>query len=100
MVKHIILWNIDDKYSHNEKEAIKIGIKENLEGLKEKISGIADIKVNTSPLPSANADLMLDSTFQSEEALKNYSVSPFHIEVADKFVRPFTVKRSCFDFEI
>lgn len=100
MVKHIILWNIDDKYSYEEKKTIKRKIKENLEGLKEKISGIADIRVNTSPLPSANADLMLDSTFQSEEALKNYSVNPFHIEVADKFVRPFTVKRSCFDFEM
>ena len=70
MVKHVIVWTLKDEYSAEEKENIKKGIKEGLEGLKGKIPGLVDIKVNINALASSNADLMLDSTFESEEALK------------------------------
>ena len=43
---------------------------------------------------------MLDSTFESEEALKGYSKHPEHVAVADTKVRPFTASRACLDFEI
>jgi hypothetical protein len=59
-----------------------------------------DIKVNINGLASSNADLMLDSTFESEEALKGYAVHPEHVAVADGKVRPYTKIRSCLDFEI
>ena len=99
MVKHIILWTLKE-YSEKEKAEIKKGIKEGLEGLKGKIDGLVDIKVYTEGLPSSNADLMLDSTFINEEALKGYAVHPEHVAVADGFVRPYTATRSCLDFEI
>lgn len=100
MVKHIILWNLKDEYSSEKKNEIKAGIKKGLEGLKGKIEGLTEIKVYTDGLQSSNADLMLDSTFESETALKNYAVHPAHVEVADTLVRPFTAHRSCLDFEI
>lgn len=97
MVKHIILWTLKDEFKTDE---IKRGIKEGLEGLQGRIPGLIDIKVNTNGLKSSNADVMLDSTFESEEALKNYSTHPAHVEVADTKVRPYTAVRSCLDFEI
>ena len=100
MVKHVILWNLKDEYSAEEKENIKKGIKEGLEGLKGKVPGIVDIKVNIDPLASSNADLMLDSTFEDEEALKGYSIHPEHLAVANGKVRPFTKQRSCLDYEV
>ena len=100
MVKHIILWNLKEEYSEDRKNEIKAGIKEGLEGLLGKIDGLTEIKVYTEGLASSNADLMLDSTFESEDALKNYAVHPDHVEVADTLVRPFTAQRSCLDFEI
>lgn len=100
MVKHIILWNIDEKYSASEKESIKQNIKKHLEGLAGKIPGLVDIKVNINPLATSNTDLLLDSCFESEEALKGYSENPLHVEVADTYVRPYTSKRNCIDFEI
>jgi len=100
MVKHIILWTLKDEYTPEQKETIKIGIKEGLEGLLGKIPGLLEIKVYKDGLKSSNADLMLDSSFESEEALKNYSVHPAHVEVADTKVRPYTKVRSCLDFEI
>ena len=43
---------------------------------------------------------MLDSTLESEEALKGYATHPEHVAVANTKVRPYTVQRSCLDFEI
>ena len=60
--------------SDSEKESVKKGIKDGLEGLKGKIPGLIDIKVNTEGrLASSTADLMLDSTFENAEALKGSS---------------------------
>jgi len=100
MVKHVILWTLKDEYSKEEKENIKKGIKEGLESLKGKVDGIVEIKVNINGLETSNADLMLDSTFESKEALKGYASHPKHLEVANNKVRPFTKTRSCLDYEI
>lgn len=98
MVKHIILWKLKDSYTEQEKEEIKAGIKSGLEGLQGKIPGLIDIRVETAGLSSSNVDVMLDSTFEDEESLKNYAIHPDHVEVADNKVRPYTETRSCLDF--
>lgn len=100
MVKHIILWNLKEEYSNEQKQEIKQKIKSELEGLKGKIDGLTDITVHILPLASSNAELMLDSTFENEEALKTYATHPAHVRVADTYVRPYTAKRSCFDFTV
>ena len=99
MVKHVILWKLKEEYSSEEKSTIKAGIKQGLEGLKGKIPGLVDIKVNVNPLSSSNCDVMLDSVFTDEAALKGYSVHPEHVEVANTKVRPFTASRVCMDYE-
>lgn len=98
MVKHIILWKINEKFSNEEKENIKKNAKEALEALMGKIDGLTDIKVQISSLPSSNADMMLDSSFENDESLKKYQVNPLHTVAADTFVRPFTSERLCLDF--
>ncbi|MBO4370607.1 MAG: Dabb family protein [Paludibacteraceae bacterium] len=100
MVKHVILWTLKDTLSDSEKATVKAGIKAGLEGLKGQVPGIIDIQVNTNGLPTSNADVMLDSTFESFDALKAYAIHPAHVAVANTKVRPFTQLRSCLDFEI
>ncbi|MBQ0083937.1 MAG: Dabb family protein [Clostridiales bacterium] len=100
MVKHIILWQLKEEFSEEEKKKIKAEIKEGLEGLAGKIPGLIDIKVHTSPLPSSNADLMLDSSFETKASLSLYASHPKHVAVANAKVRPFTATRTCLDFEI
>lgn len=100
MVKHLILWKLKEELTTEEKQKIKKGIKEGLEGLQGKIPGLVEIKVQTEGLASSNADLMLDSTFTEEAALKGYSVHPAHVEVADTKVRPYTQTRLCLDFDL
>ena len=101
MVKHIILWTLNPELSDAEKTEVKAGIKAGLEGLVGKVPGLVDVKVHTEGrLPSSNADVMLDSTLESAEALKGYAQHPEHVAVANTKVRPYTVQRSCLDFEI
>lgn len=99
MVKHIILWQLKDELQGAEKEAVKAGIKQGLESLKGQIPGLLDISVQTEQLSSSNADVMLDSTFVDENALKTYASHPAHVKVADGRVRPYTKSRVCMDFE-
>lgn len=100
MVKHVILWKLKEELDPQQKELVKAGIKKGLESLKGKIEGLLDIRVYTKGLSSSNVDVMLDSTFESEEALKAYSVHPAHVAVANGKVRPYTAVRSCLDFEL
>ena len=94
MVKHIILWTLKEM-PEEEKERVKAGIKEGLEGLQGRIPGLVDIKVQVAGrMETSTADLMLDSTFESPEALAVY------VAVADSRVRPFTTSRACLDFEL
>ena len=79
---------------------MKARIKSGLEGLRGIVPGLVDITVRTEGLASSNADLMLDSTFESEDALKGYAQHPAHVEVANTKVRPFTETRLCLDFEV
>ena len=60
MVKHIILWNLKDEYSEEQKEQIRKGIKEGLEGLAGQIPGMIDISVRIDYLPSSTVDVMLE----------------------------------------
>ena len=99
IVKHVILWKLKGTLSEEEKKEVKAGIKEGLEGLKGQIPGLLDIKVRTEGLLSSNADVMLDSSFANEEALKGYSKHPAHVQVADTKVRPYTEIRLCLDYE-
>lgn len=101
MVKHVILWKLKEEYTPEQKAAIKAGIKEGLEGLKGQIPGLVEIEVHTNALASsANADLMLDSTFVDEAALQGYSAHPAHQAVANGKVRPHTASRVCLDFVV
>ena len=99
MVKHIILWRLKDELSAEEKAKVKQDIKAGLEGLAGRIPGLLSIEVNVDGrLDSSNADVMLDSTFVDEAALKAYAVHPEHVTVADGKVRPYTSLRTCLDY--
>ena len=100
MVRHVILWQLKEEYNDGEKREIKAGIKKGLEGLVGKVPGLVEVHVHTEGLASSNADLMLDSVLENEEALKGYAVHPEHVAIANSKVRPYTMSRTCLDFEI
>jgi hypothetical protein len=99
MVHHVILWKLKEELQGEEKQKVARGIKENLEALVGKVPGLVSVTVQIQPLSSSNADVMLDSLLESEEALKAYQIHPDHVAAANNFVRPFTEVRMCMDYE-
>lgn len=100
MIKHVILWKLKESLSSEEKDKVKKNIKENLEGLVGVVPGLSHVQVVIDGLASSNADVMLDSELESEDALKGYQSHPEHVKVADTYVRPYTEVRMCMDYEV
>ncbi len=101
MVKHIILWRLRSELSETEKREKALAIKQGLESLKGQVPGLIDIHVQIDGrLETSNADIMLDSTLESFDALKGYAVHPAHLAVANGVVRPNTELRTCLDYEL
>ncbi len=98
MVRHIVAWNFAEGFSKEENLKNAQTIKSELENLKELIEGIVSIEVLINPMDTSDSDLMLDSVFVDEAALKAYQVHPEHVRVGTKFVRPSTCNRKCIDF--
>ncbi len=101
MVKHIILWTLKPELSEEEKQYIKADIKQALEALVGVVPGLLEATVHIDGrLETSNADVMLDSTLVSRQALSDYAVHPAHVEVAKGKVAPYTAQRVCLDFEM
>lgn len=98
MVRHLILWKLKESLSAEEKEQVLLDMKEHLEGLVGKVPGLVSLKIVVNCMESSNADVMLDSVLESEEALKGYQSHPDHVAVANTYVRPFTEVRMCMDY--
>lgn len=98
MVHHIVLWNLREDLSEQERKEASLEIKRRLEAVADTVEGVVSLQVVINEMDSSNKDIALISRFETEEALKAYQVSPAHVE-AGGYVRSVTTKRSCFDFE-
>ena len=98
MVRHIVTWNHAESVPEGERAANAKRLKAELEALKNLIPGVVSITVRTDMLPSSNRALMLDSLFESREALEGYITHPEHVR-AGQFVRAVTQDRACADYE-
>lgn len=100
MVRHMVAWNYAENFTEEENRKNAEVMKKELENLKNLIEGIVSIQVLIHPLSSSDSDLLLDSVFESEEALKAYVVHPEHVRVGTYYVKPVTRNRKCIDFTI
>lgn len=98
MVKHMIIWKIKEELEN--KEDIKSNVKRELEALVGKIDGLIEMHIITEGLPSSSGDLMMDSLFESDDALKAYQKHPSHQHVANTFVRPNMCQRLSLDYTL
>lgn len=101
MVKHMVMWKVEEHPVHGTKEEVIAKVKAGLEGLKGQIEGLIEIEVglnfNTS---EAAYDVILYSTFVDREALDFYQAHPKHVEVANNLVRQVATSRVVVDYEI
>lgn len=97
MVTHIVLWNLKETMSEEEKKTAGQKMKEILEPLKDQIPGVISLSVVTDKLPGSSKDVALIGQYESEEALDGYAVHPLHLE-AKKYIKSVTSSRECFDY--
>lgn len=100
MVRHLVLWKLKEELSMEERNKVKREIKETLENLKNKIPEIIKIKVDIEGLGGSTVDVLLDSLFENEAALKTYAEHPEHVAVGNEKIKPFMAERICYDYEV
>ncbi|HIZ44040.1 MAG TPA: Dabb family protein [Firmicutes bacterium] len=100
MVKHLVSWKFKPEISEEQKAAVAADFEKRLLAVKEKAEGVIEVKVIAPPLPTSSVDLVLDSTFESAEALAAYQVNPGHVEAVGACVKPYLTDRTCCDYEI
>lgn len=98
MINHIVAWDLLNDLDKDEKAEAKLKIKFLLEPLKDKISGIHSLSVETELLGSSNKDVVLISSFYSREDLEAYQIHPDHVH-AGSYIKSVTCNRVCIDYE-
>lgn len=98
MVHHIVMWNFIPELNEQDQQVAFLKLKDLLEPICELSEGAIEIKVLKNQMNSSNRQIMLKSSFESEEALQNYVKHPAHVE-AGKYVRSVTCDRACVDYE-
>ena len=94
----MIVWKLKDDIEN--KEATALNIKSALEGLVGKIDGLTKMEIIIDKLPSSSGDIMMDSEFESNDALIAYQQHPLHVEIANGIVRPSVSARLSLDYEV
>ncbi len=94
MIVHIVMFTFKDE----NKEANVKSVKTKLEALVAKIESLKSMEVGIDVNKSARAmDLVLYSSFENEEGLKNYATHPAHLEVLE-FIKAVTVESKVVDY--
>ena len=97
MIRHIVTWNYGSGLTDAENKENALRIKTGLESLAQRIDGVIEIHVHINELSSSNRDMLLDSLFESEDALAAYQIHPEHKEVSS-FIGTVLENRACFDY--
>ena len=100
MVRHIVLFKLDDEAEGRSKAENALIIKERLEELKNTIPVIRkiEVKINLSEASADNHDVILESEFDTLEDVRTYAVHPEHIKVGE-FIAKVRTSRAAIDYE-
>jgi hypothetical protein len=99
MVVHIVLWNYKEEIEESKREEIAANIHRVMQTLPEKCPGLRKIGFHYSKTQWSNRELACICVLDSFQALAEYQIQPEHLAVAEKYVKPVTTGRICFDYE-
>lgn len=99
MVRHIVMWQLKDSLSKEERETACRKIKTDIEGLQEKIPQIRELTVGMNCNPEEEYDIVLNGLFDSLQDIKLYAVHPEHVMVAG-FIKGVVQKRCAADYVV
>ncbi len=98
MIKHIVMFKFKEAAEGSDKAGNIQRLKAKLEALPGKIDEIKFFEVGINFSDNGVAyDMVLDSKFESKEALYSYQKNPEHVEVAD-FIQKVCENRVIVDY--
>ncbi len=100
MVKHIIIWKLQDKCFGPNLETIKASMKNRLEDMNGQIPGLMSMEVHADCMSSSNGDVVLEAVFESEEDVKAYKKNELRLAVTKDVVVPFVDETTHVEFAI
>jgi len=99
MIKHIIMWKLNDSAYGKSKSENAIELKERLLAMKDKVSGLIHIEVGFDLSNEKDScDVILYSEFESLKALKEYQIHPDH-EAIKNWLTEVRYERRVVDYE-
>jgi hypothetical protein len=100
MVRHIVLWRLNESANGRSKAENAAEVKRLLEGLNGKIPGLLKLDVGFDfSRTSESSDIVLYSEFESRAALDAYQVHPLH-EAVKPFVMAARSERRLIDYTV
>lgn len=99
MIKHVVLFKLQQMSSAEDLNAKCVEIKNSLEDLMGKIPTLKSIKVSVNCNPNEQFHICLESTHDDMEGLQAYATHPLHVNISKELIRPILEARSCVDFE-
>lgn len=100
MLKHIVLFSLQDFDTKEAKQAQLALIKQELEALPRLIPALHSLEVVFNENPAEAYDFALTALVDSMVTLPEYADHPEHIRVARDFIKPYVKARACVDFTI
>lgn len=99
MIKHILLCQLADSLTAEERRGIQTDVKNGLERLPGRIPGLVSVNVSIDPLDTSNADIYLEATMTDVSALRVYQDHPEHVKVKE-ILAPAMSNRIVMDYEV
>ncbi len=97
-MKHIVMFKFRDDVSADVRQVAREAFKKGIEALPATIPFIRSVHVGFNANPAEKWDICLDSSFDSLDDVKAYSVHPAHKAVASELMK-HVGERACVDFE-
>ena len=100
MIKHIVMWRLNETADGRDKRANALLIKEKLESMRGKIPGMLKVEVGLNFDVSADAcDVALYAEFEDRAARQRYQGHPEHVAFKD-FIKNVRFERRVVDYEV
>jgi quinol monooxygenase YgiN len=98
MIRHIVMWKFKSENDQALQET-KLKVKQLLESCRDCVPGIVEFEVGVaSPGLDATYDVVLNSLFESRQAMDAYRDSPTHMAIFP-YMASIRDARQCLDFE-
>jgi hypothetical protein len=99
MIKHIVLWRLNENAYGNEKQTNAQILKEKLLAMQSKVDGLLKVEVGFNFCNEIDAcDVVLYSEFETKEALHQYQIHPDH-ESIKKWLSEVRHERRVVDYK-